>query len=134
VARAKKTKKTKGTSSDWRKKTMTRIRKLVKQADPDVIEEVKWKVPSNPAGAYLWSHDGMISTGETLKQHLRLAFAKGPQLKRHDPKRLINSYRAIIIREDDKLNETAFKSLIRAAVKLNTKDKANKKTKRKKSR
>jgi hypothetical protein len=105
--------------SDWRTKTMSRIRKLIKQADPKIIEEVKYKSPSNPTGVFVWYREGMISTGETYKKHLRLSFAKGPSLKRKDTKGLINSYRAILIHEGDKINETAFKKLIRDAVALN---------------
>ena len=107
------------TPSDWRGKTMARIGKLIKQADPQAVEAVKWKTPSNPAGALVWYHDGMITTGETYKNHLRLAFAKGPLLKKHDPKGLINTYRAMIIHEGDKLDEEAFQNLVRAAVALN---------------
>ncbi len=107
----------KGNVGDWRAKTLSRIRALIKQADPKVTEEIKWRKPSNPAGIPVWYHDGMICTGETYKSHLRLTFAKGYELK--DPKGLINSYRAMLIHEGDKLNETAFKSLVRAAVALN---------------
>lgn len=111
---------------------MSRIRKLIQQADPKITEEVKYKTPSNPAGVFVWYRDGMISTGETYKQHLRLAFAKGPALKKNDSKGLINSYRAIIVREDDKFNEVAFKKLVRDAVTLNQERKSvsTKKTKK----
>ncbi len=105
--------------SDWRTKTMSRIRKLVKEADPNITEEVKYKTPSNPDGVFVWYRDGMISTGEMYKKHLRLAFAKGPALKKKDAEGLINSYRAILIHEEDTLNEVAFKKLIRDAVALN---------------
>lgn len=118
------------TVADWRKAMIERVRVLIKQADPDVVEEQKYKMPSNPGGVPVWYHDGMICTGETLKHHLRFAFAKGPQLK--DPKGLINSYRAIILREGDKLNEKAFKDLIKEAVALNTKHQEDKKKARKK--
>ena len=107
---------------DWRGKTLSRIRTLVKQADPKMVEEVKWKKPSNPAGIPVWYHDGMICTGETYKKHLRLTFVKGSSLK--DPKRLFNAFRAIIIHEDDKINEAAFKDIIRAAVAFNRKSKS----------
>src|ERR1700754_2775813 len=117
-------------SGDWRKTTMSRIRTLIKQADPHAVKKVKWKIPSNPAGVPVWYHDGMICTGETFKQHLRISFARGPHLK--DPKGLINTYRAIVIREGDKLNETAFKNLIREAVAFNVKHAAAKKSKVKK--
>lgn len=100
---------------------MSRIRTLIKQADPKAVEEIKWRKPSNPAGIPVWYHDGMICTGETYKNHLRLTFAKGSALK--DPKGLINSYRSMLIHEGDKINETAFKNLIRAAVALNRKGK-----------
>ena len=107
--------------NDWRGERLAQIRVLIKVADPGVIEEVKWKKPSNPDGIPVWSHDGIICTGETYKNHLRLSFAKGPILK--DPKGLLNSYRAIIIREVDKINQAAFKDLIREAVELNQKNK-----------
>jgi hypothetical protein len=106
-------------SNDWREKTMSRIRELIKQADPDIKEEIKYKTASNPAGVFVWYKDGMLTTGETYKQHLRLAFAKGPALKQKDSQGLINTYRAIIIREGDKLDEPAFKQLIQDAVALN---------------
>ena len=102
---------------DWRGETLGRIRKLIKEADPDVVEEWKWAVP-------VWSHDGIICTGETYKSAVKLTFAKGASLK--DPAKLFNSSldgnvrRAIDIREDEKLDEGAFKSLIRAAVAANT--------------
>ncbi|HVD60171.1 MAG TPA: DUF1801 domain-containing protein [Gemmatimonadaceae bacterium] len=109
--------------SDWRSVTLEKIRKLIKQADPQVVEERKWKKASNPDGVPVWSHDGMICTGETYKTHVKLTFAKGAQLK--DPKRLFNSgldggtRRAIDLEEGDKIDETAFKALIREAVALN---------------
>lgn len=109
--------------TDWRGEKLAQIRNLIKQADPDVLEEVKWKAPSNPDGVPVWSHDGIICTGETYKNHLRIAFAKGPSLK--DPKGLLNTYRAIVIREGDKINESAFKELINSAVELNHKNKKN---------
>lgn len=105
--------------SDWRVKTLSRIRTLIKQADSKIVEEVKYKTPSNPAGVFVWYRDGMICTGETYKKHLRLSFAKGPALKKKDSKGLINSYRAIIVHEGDKINEAAFKKLIRDAVAFN---------------
>lgn len=109
--------------TDWRGEKLAQIRNLIKHADPDVLEEVKWKAPSNPDGVPVWSHDGIICTGETYKNHLRIAFAKGPSLK--DPKGLLNTYRAIVIREGDKINESAFKELINSAVELNHKNKKN---------
>jgi hypothetical protein len=102
---------------DWRGQMLVQIRALIKEADPEIIEEVKWKTPSNPQGIPVWSRYGMICTGETYKAHIRLSFAKGPNL--HDPKGLINSYRAILIHETDTIDEAAFKTLIRAAVELN---------------
>jgi hypothetical protein len=103
---------------DWRGDTLARIRKLIKQADPDVTEDWKWR------GVPVWYHDGMICTGETYKDYVKVTFAKGASLK--DPSRLFNSSldgntrRAIDFREDDKIDEKAFKALIRAAVDLNT--------------
>ncbi|MBP6913061.1 MAG: DUF1801 domain-containing protein [Candidatus Levybacteria bacterium] len=108
---------------DWRGKIITQVRKLIKLADPEVIEDVKWKTPTNPNGVLVWYHDGMLLTGEIYKKHLRLSFAKGPLLKKHDVNGLINSYRAIIITEETKLDEAGFKELIREAVKLNQKGK-----------
>src|SRR3954454_25332838 len=94
-------------ADDWRSETLSKIRKLIKQADPDVIEELKWRKASNPTGVPVWSHDGMICTGETYKSHVKLTFAKGAQLK--DPKKLFNSSldagtrRAIDLQEGDKI-------------------------------
>ena len=104
---------------DWREKIMLQIRALIKQADPEIIEDIKYKTASNPDGVFVWYKNGMICTGETYKNHLRMAFAKGPALKEYDPKGLINTYRAIVIHEEDKINESDFKDLIRAAVELN---------------
>lgn len=112
--------------ADWRGEKLAEIRRLIKQADPDVIEEVKWKKPSNPDGIPVWSHNGILCLGETYKKHLRITFAKGPSLK--DPKGLFNAYRAIIIHEEDKIDEAAFKDLTRAAVELNHKDKTKPKS------
>ncbi len=103
---------------DWRGDTLARIRKLIKQADPDVTEDWKWR------GVPVWYHDGMICTGETYKDYVKVTFAKGASLK--DPSGLFNSSldgntrRAIDFREDEKIDEKAFKALIRAAVDLNT--------------
>ncbi len=108
---------------DWRGEMLERLRALIKQADPDVVEECKWKKPSNPAGVPVWSHDGMICTGETHKSVVKMTFAKGAFLD--DPAGLFNSSlegnlrRAIDFREGEKVNEKALKALIRAAVKLN---------------
>ena len=112
------------TPGDWRGKTLARIRKLIKEAGPDIVETVKWRKPSNPAGVPVWEHDGIICTGETYKDKVKLTFARGAALK--DPSRLFNSSldgnmrRAIDIREGDKINDKALKALIRAAVALNT--------------
>ncbi len=101
---------------DWRGKTLARVRALIKEADPDVVEEWKWDVP-------VWSHDGIICTGETYKNVVKLTFLKGASLE--DPARLFNSSlegntrRAIDFRESDKIDEKALKSLVRAAVSLN---------------
>ena len=109
---------------DWRGEMLSRFRALIKQADPNVVEEVKWRKPSNPAGVPVWSHDGIICTGETYKNHVRLTFAKGASLK--DPKGVFNAslegnaVRAIVIHEGDEIDEKAFKTLVRAAVSLNT--------------
>ena len=101
---------------DWRGKTLTRLRKLIKEADPKVVEEWKWNVP-------VWSHDGIVCTGETYKSHVKLTFAKGAKVK--DPEGLFNSSldgntrRAIDFREGDAIDADAFKKLIRAAVEVN---------------
>ena len=111
------------TSGDWREATLNRMRDLIKKADPEVVEEVKWRKPSSPDGVPVWSRDGIICTGETYKSHVRLTFAKGAKLK--DPKKLFNSgldggtRRAIDLKEGDKVDEAAFKALILEAVKLN---------------
>jgi hypothetical protein len=108
---------------DWRGKKLSQIRALIKRADPEVVKELKWRKPSNPAGVPVWYHDGIICTGETYKNHVRLTFAKGASLK--DPKGLFNAslegnaLRAIVIHEGDEIDDKAFKSLVRAAVKLN---------------
>ena len=111
--------------SDWRGETLARIRMLIKQADPEVVEEVKWRKPSNSmAGVPVWSHDGIICTGETYKNVVKMTFAKGASLP--DPSGLFNSSlegntrRAIDFHEGDKIDEKALKALIRAAVALNT--------------
>jgi hypothetical protein len=107
---------------DWRGKTLARVRALIKQADPEVVEEWKWQKPSNP-GVPVWSHDGIICTGETYKSAVKLTFMKGASLD--DPSGLFNSSlegktrRAIDLHEGDEIDEKAFKSLIQAAVSLN---------------
>jgi len=108
----------------WRGETLARVRTLIKDADPDVVEDVKWRKPSNPSGVPVWEHDGIICTGETYKDYVKLTFAYGASLK--DPSKLFNASlegnlrRAIDIREGDRMDEKAFKVLIRAAVALNT--------------
>lgn len=110
--------------NDWRGTTLARVRSLIKRADPNVVEEVKWAKPSNPSGVPVWSHAGIICTGETYKDKLKLTFAKGAALD--DPSGLFNASlegntrRAIDLHEGDRIDETAFKALIRAAVVLNT--------------
>lgn len=108
---------------------LSKIRTLIKQADPKVVEERKYKMPSKPEGIPVWYRDGMVCTGETYKKHIRLTFAKGPKLK--DPKGIFNRHSAIVIEEDDKLDEAAFKAVIREAVALNQKRKDEPKSKAK---
>ena len=108
---------------DWRGGTLSRLRTLIKQADPGVVEEVKWRKPSNPGGTPVWYHDGILCTGESYKNHVRLTFAKGASLK--DPKGLFNAslegnaLRAIVVHEGEEVDAGAFKALLRAAVALN---------------
>ena len=107
---------------DWRGETLARLRALIQQADPDVVEEWKWKKPSNP-GVPVWSHDGIICTGETYKSVVKLTFFKGASLD--DPSGLFNASlegntrRAIDVHEGDEIDEKAFVALISAAVSLN---------------
>jgi hypothetical protein len=107
---------------DWRGKTLAKMRKLIKEADPDVVEEWKWVKPTKP-GTPVWSHDGIICTGETYKQVVKLTFAKGASLE--DPKRLFNASldggtrRAIDIPEGGEVDASAFKALVRRAVAFN---------------
>ena len=110
---------------DWRGETLARVRVLIREADPDVVEEVKWRKPSNSMrGVPVWEHAGLICTGETYKNVVKLTFAKGASLK--DPSGLFNASlegntrRAIDIHEGDKIDEKALKALIGAAVALNT--------------
>jgi hypothetical protein len=111
------------TSNDWHSETLAKVRALIKEADPDIVEEVKWRKPSNPAGVPVWERAGMICTGETYKDKIKLTFARGAALE--DPTGLFNSSlvggtrRAIDISEGAKIDETAFKALIREAVALN---------------
>jgi len=108
---------------DWRGETLARVRKLIKEADPDVAEAVKWRKPSNPLGVPVWEHAGIVCTGETYKNVVKMTFAKGAALE--DPAGLFNSSlegnvrRAIDFHEGDKIDEKALKALIRAAVSLN---------------
>ena len=112
---------------DWRVETLGRMRKLIKEADPDVVEELKWVKPSTP-GTPVWSHDGSICTGEPYKAVVKLTFARGASLD--DPARLFNSSlegnarRAIDIHEGEEVDESAFKALDRQAVALNSSSKS----------
>ncbi len=119
---------------DWRGETLARVRSLIKDADPDVVEEVKWRKPSNSMlGVPVWEHDGIICTGETYKEVVKMTFARGAALE--DPAGLFNSSlegntrRAIDIHQGDKINEKALKALICAAVTLNTSARSRRKTK-----
>ena len=112
--------------SDWRGKTLSKVRGTIKEADPDIVEEWKWVKPTNP-GTPVWSHNGGICTGESYEKVVKLTFFKGAAL--NDPSGLFNSSldgkvrRAIDIKENDKINEGALKNLIREAVALNLKSK-----------
>jgi hypothetical protein len=109
---------------DWRGEMLARVRALIAQADPEVVEEVKWRKPSNPLGVPVWSHAGIVCTGETYKDKVKLTFAKGASLA--DPSGLFNSSlegntrRAIDFYEGNRIDEKALKALIRDAVALNT--------------
>ena len=111
-------------SGDWRGKQLSQLRALIKQADPVVVEEVKWKKPSKPEGVPVWSHDGILCIGDTLKNAVRLTFPKGAQIK--DPEKLFNTrlesntVRAIDVHEGDVVAEVALQALILEAVGLNT--------------
>jgi hypothetical protein len=117
---------------DWRGTTLARVREIVRQADPEVVEEWKWAKATTP-GIPVWSHGGIVCTGETYKNVVKLTFARGAALK--DPSGLFNSSlegnvrRAIDIHESEKINDTALKDLIRAAVALNLKGKSESKPK-----
>jgi hypothetical protein len=112
---------------DWRGEKLSQLRTLIKKADPGVVEEVKWKKPSNPMGVPVWSHDGILCIGEILKHTVRLTFPKGAQMQ--DPKKLFNTrlksntVRAIDFHESDPIDEAALKALILKAVGLNTSNK-----------
>jgi hypothetical protein len=110
-------------SGDWRGETLSQLRAIIKKADPAVIEEAKWKKPSNPKGVPVWSHDGIVCIGNVLKRAVRLTFPKGARVK--DPKKLFNTrldsktVRAIDVFESAKIDEAALKALILDAVALN---------------
>ena len=109
--------------ADWRGETLSRLRQLIREADPAVTEAIKWRKPSNPSGVPVWEHDGLICTGETYKDKVKLTFAQGASI--HDPSKLFNSSldagtrRAIDIREGEEIDAEAFKAVIRSAVALN---------------
>lgn len=115
---------------DWRGTTLSKLRTLIQQADPDVVEELKWKKASNPTGVPVWSDGGTICTGEVYKDHVKFTFAKGASLD--DPHGVFNASldgnarRAIDLYESDKVNGTAFKALVRAAAALNRSSKSRK--------
>jgi hypothetical protein len=119
---------------DWRGKTLAHLRQLIHDADPEIVEEWKWVKPTNP-GIPVWSHDGGVCTGESYKQVVKLTFYRGASIK--DPKKLFNSSlegnvrRAIDFREGEKINEAAFKELIRAAVAANSAARAQRPAKKK---
>jgi hypothetical protein len=108
---------------DWRGEKLSLLRALIRKADPALVEEVKWKKPSNPMGVPVWSHDEIICIGEALRNAVRLTFPKGAQIK--DPEKLFNTrlasntVRAMDIHENDNINDVALKNLIREAVSLN---------------
>jgi len=120
--------------ADWRGETLARIRQLIHDADPDMLEEWKWQKATSP-GTPVWSHDGGVCTGETYKQVVKLTFFRGASIS--DPKELFNSSleagtrRAIDLREGEKVNEAAFKQLIRAAVAANAEARAQRGTRKK---
>ena len=109
--------------ADWRGETLSRLRRLIREADPAVTEAIKWRKPTNPSGVPVWKHDGLICTGETYKDKVKLTFAQGAALD--DPSKLFNSSldggtrRAIDLREGDTIDGEAFKNLFREAVALN---------------
>ena len=109
--------------SDWRGKTLARIRTLIREADPEMSEAIKWRKPSNPSGVPVWEHDGILCTGETYRDKVKLTFAQGASID--DPSKLFNSSldagtrRAIDIREGEEPDAEAFKNLIRAAAAVN---------------
>lgn len=108
---------------DWRGAMLARVRRIIERADPDIVEETKWRKPSNPDGVPVWSHSGMICTGETYKDKVKLTFARGAALA--DPSGLFNASldagtrRAIDIRQGDQIDEVALEALVRQAIALN---------------
>ena len=120
---------------DWRGKTLAHVRRLIHDADPDIQEEWKWAKPTNP-GTPVWSHDGIVCTGESYKQVVKFTFARGASIE--DPQKLFNSSlegntrRAIDLREGEKIDEVAFRQLIRAAVAANSAAHAQRAAKKKK--
>ena len=112
-----------GSAGDWREELLSRLRTVIVEADPEIVEERKWKKPGNPGGVPVWSHHGIVCTGETYKNAVKMTFAQGAALK--DPSGLFNASlegntrRAIDLREGDTIDEKALKALIRAAVALN---------------
>jgi hypothetical protein len=108
---------------DWRGATLARVRRVIRESDPDIVEEVKWRKPSNPAGVPVWEHNGILCTGETYKDKVKLTFARGASLD--DPAGLFNSSldagtrRAIDIREGEEIDEAALRALVREAITLN---------------
>ncbi|HUI87085.1 MAG TPA: DUF1801 domain-containing protein [Anaerolineales bacterium] len=110
-------------SDDWRGRKLSQLRAVIKKADPALVEEVKWKMPSKPSGVPVWSHDGIICIADTLKNAVRLTFPKGAQVK--DPKKLFNTrldsrtVRAIDFHEGDLVDESALKALILEAARRN---------------
>ena len=108
---------------DWRGATLARVRRVIRESDPDIVEEVKWRKPSNPAGVPVWEHNGILCTGETYKDKVKLTFARGASLD--DPAGLFNSSlyagtrRAIDIREGEEIDEAALEALVREAITLN---------------
>ena len=108
---------------DWRGATLARLRRLIRESDADIVEEVKWRKPSNPAGVPVWEHGGLICTGETYKDKVKLTFARGALLD--DPSGLFNASleggtrRAIDLREGEEIDERGFKALVREAIALN---------------
>ena len=121
---------------DWRGETLSRVRELIKEADPEVVEEWKWVKPSNP-GTPVWSHDGIICTGESYKSAVKLTFARGASLE--DPTHLFNASldgnarRAIDIHEGEEVDASAFKALVRQAVVVNSSKKSKSSTKKRRS-